>query len=65
MVSGKSDLIEIEAFVRIVTDRAYGIEDPHGLDGKGELIWVPKSQCELTEDGLVMPEWLAIEKGLV
>lgn len=27
--------------------------------------WFPKSQCELCEDIVLVPEWLAIEKGLV
>jgi len=32
-----------------------------------EEIWFPKSQCELDEDDkkVEVPEWLAIEKGLV
>lgn len=62
MVTGKSDLVEVGCFIRTVTDRAYGIED---ADDPSLLVWVPESQCEMTEDGLVTPEWLAIEKGLV
>lgn len=33
----------------------------------GDAVWLPKSQCELDEDELLVqvPEWLAIEKGLV
>lgn len=32
-----------------------------------DLVWLPKSQCEWDEgDGeMQLPEWLAIEKGLV
>lgn len=33
----------------------------------GDEVWLPKSQCELDEDDntVEVPEWLAIEKGLV
>lgn len=43
------------------TERAYAIEDDDGI------VWLPKSQVDLDEsDGtFTMPEWLAIEKGLV
>lgn len=27
--------------------------------------WFPKSQCELDDEFISVPEWLAIEKGLV
>jgi len=31
-----------------------------------EEVWLPKSQVEITESDIVeMPEWLAIEKGLI
>lgn len=32
-----------------------------------EKVWLPKSECELDEHDQVaqVPEWLAIEKGLV
>lgn len=62
MTEGKSDFIEVECYVRTATGRAYGVES---ADDPDRLIWVPKSQCEPTEDELVMPEWLVIEKGLV
>ena len=42
------------------TDGAYlfGIDD--------EETWIAKSQCEITETGVVeMEEWVAIDKGLV
>ena len=37
------------------------------LTADDEQVWLPKSQCELDEDGKVVkvPEWLAIKKGLV
>lgn len=42
------------------TDMAYllAIDD--------EEVWLPKSQCKMTETRVAeLPEWLAIEKGLV
>lgn len=31
-----------------------------------EKVWLPKSQCEISEDGIiVVPEWMAIEEELV
>jgi len=50
------------------TPAAYGVKE----HGEGPLIWLPKSQCDV-EDGaelgraamFLVPEWLAIEKGLV
>lgn len=33
----------------------------------GDEAWLPKSECQLDEDdnSVELPEWLAIEKGLV
>lgn len=68
-MTGRSDLIDLEVYVRRETDAAWGIADP---DKPGGIIWLPKSQCEI--DGgepptkaatLTAPEWLLIEKGLV
>lgn len=55
-------LVDLDVVVKIETALAYGIEDP---DGGNELIWMPKSQCELDGDTLTCPEWLAKEKGLI
>ncbi len=36
------------------------------LEYNGRKEWVPKSQCQIDEDGTVqMPEWLALEKGFI
>lgn len=38
------------------------------IDVEGdEHVWLPKSCCEMDEDRhtVVVPEWLAVEKGLV
>lgn len=71
---------DVEVEVRLVagteTAHAWGVTDGERHKAgpkKGELklYWLPKSKCTLTEpdrDGNVtatMPEWLAIEKGLV
>jgi hypothetical protein len=37
------------------------INDPKGTidaDAHGKDVWFPKSQCELHEDGLDVPQWL-------
>ena len=65
MPSGKSDLIDI-------TGELAGAETEKALlfnDG-ARSVWLPRSQIEISEadNGLVevtMPEWLALEKGLI
>lgn len=68
-MSGRSDLVDLEVYVRRETDAAWGIADP---DKPGNIIWLPKSQCEIEGNDtptkvatLTCPSWLAIEKGLV
>ena len=52
--------VEIEGEVVRETERAWLI------DVDGDEIWLPKSICTDNEDGtFTVPEWLAIEKGLV
>lgn len=57
----KSELVDLPAKVLIDGDKAYR------LDVGGDVpIWVPKSQCEVNDDGTVtMPRWLAKERGLI
>jgi predicted kinase len=55
-------LVDIED-IRVLheTEKAYRIDN-------GTIVfWIPKSQCELSDDRktLTLPEWLAIEKELV
>lgn len=59
--AGKSDLIDIACVVLMETAKAWRV------DAGGEApVWLPKSQCEVNGDGTVtMPEWLALEKGLI
>ncbi len=65
----RSNLIDLDVIVRRETDKAYGIASPDKAD---EIIWLPKSQCEIDGDDdpsrratLTCPEWLAKEKGLI
>lgn len=59
--SGRSDLVDIEGEVREPgTDLAIRF-----YDGQ-RTVWLPRSQIEIGDDGTVtMPEWLAMEKGLI
>lgn len=61
MTSGRSDLVEIDCACVGETDLAWRVDN-----GKTK-VWIPKSQCEADwARGVVeMPEWLAIERGLV
>ncbi len=62
----KSDLIDLTVIVKHRTDRAVLVDDG------GEVpIWVPLSQCEFSRNigrrthTLTLPEWLALEKGMI
>ena len=59
MSSGKSDLIEIACEVRRETDKAFLI-----FDGAKE-VWLPKALVEFGDCEATMPEWLALDKGLI
>ncbi len=53
-------LFDIDAELRHETELAFLI-----FDGEREF-WLPKSKVENNGDGsFTMPEWMAIEKGLV
>lgn len=58
-----SDMVDVY-FDEVITqtDLAWRI-----LTDDDEQVWLPKSECELDEDDCLaqVPEWLAIEKGLV
>ena len=57
----KSDLVDIAATLRHQTEKAFLLD--HGGD---EAVWVPISMVEDNKDGtFTMPEWLAMEKGLI
>jgi uncharacterized protein YpmB len=63
------ELVDIDTVkLQHETEKAYGLSqgevDPK--TNKEILIWVPKSQVQNNGDGtFTMPEWLAIDKGLV
>lgn len=56
-----NDTIDIAGALKGETERAYRF-----YDGK-ETVWLPKSQCQWDgeEKTMTMPEWLAMEKGLI
>ena len=66
-MSGKSDLIDLTMQLHAETGKAVLVSD----DGdKVRAIWLPLSQVEIERkaSGIVvvtMPEWLAIQRGLV
>lgn len=62
----KSDLIDIQMTIHHQTDRAILASD----DGDRErAVWLPLAQIEVAPGSrghdVTMPEWLAVEKGLV
>lgn len=67
----RSDLVDLTLFLHVETDKAWRVSD-NGSDTKA--VWLPKSQVEMEplpgskggrEAVFTIPEWLAIEKGLV
>lgn len=58
----KSDLIDVAVQIHAETAKAWLVSDTgEKIDAK----WVPKSQAELADGVLTLPEWLAKEKGLI
>ena len=63
----KSDLIDVTVQLHHETDKAILVSD----DGdRGNAVWLPLSQCEIQKQrgGVVivtLPEWLALDKGLI
>jgi len=65
----KSDLVELKLVIQHETNmavKAYSLDDPE------TKVWLPKSRIEIEgavvlnrESTVTLPEWLAIEKGLV
>jgi hypothetical protein len=57
----RSDLVDISGEIVGETELAWRFFD-------GTItVWLPKSQCEWDENNgeMTMPEWLALEKGLI
>lgn len=58
-------LVDIACVLKHETAAAYLVDD-----GINEALWLPKSQVELWEDArqgtmVTLPEWLALEKGMI
>jgi len=58
----RSDLVDVPGRVRSETERAYLFHSENGMQ-----VWLPKSQVEWDRDDqtMAMPEWLALDKGLI
>ena len=54
-------LTDVAGEVRAETEKAYQFYDG------SVTVWLPKSQCEwdARDKTMTLPEWLAVEKGLV
>lgn len=66
-----TEQVELELFLVAETEKAFGIRQDE-TDTTSELIWLPKSQVDSEENPqlneitwFLVPEWLAVEKGLV
>lgn len=63
----KSNVIDIDVAVEVRTGKAVLV---HGGD-KSKAVWLPLSQIEIEPTGVsgietvTLPEWLALEKGLI
>lgn len=67
---GDGKTVDIPCELIFETDRAWKCTVlPPGKNAKEREEWFPKSQCELKSKGmddyLIVPEWLALEKGLI
>ena len=72
----KTKLVDLELKLneRLTSEKAYAVEDGTEITtGTGakrmKIYWLPKSQVEIHREGsktiFTIPEWLAIDKGLV
>lgn len=53
-------IIEVDG--EVLVDRPLAVL----VECNGRKEWVPKSQCQVDDDGCIqMPEWLALEKGFI
>lgn len=58
----KADIVDVAIQVHAETAKAWLVSD----DGdKKRAVWVPKSQAELADGVLTLPEWLAKEKKFI
>ena len=65
----KSSLIDIACIIKHnhPSKQAIAISDGTMENGEEKWFWLPRSQIEIYEEEgiVVMPEWLALEKGLI
>jgi len=60
MMTKNHDIISVQCMVKHETEKAVLVENIKGKD-----VWIPKSQCEVEDAGLQIPEWLALDKDLI
>ncbi|KKL88995.1 hypothetical protein LCGC14_1919110 [marine sediment metagenome] len=53
--------------VNIEIDKIHETSDAYLLSDGDNEFWVPKNLCEYDEDikWITMPEWMALEKGMI
>jgi hypothetical protein len=57
--SGRSDIVDIACEIRAETECAVQVSD-------GTIkVWLPKSLVEIEDGAVAIPEWLALERGLI
>jgi hypothetical protein len=61
LASMRDAVVDIEVEVLFETDKAWRVRDKDTLNE----VWIPKSQGEIEDGLLTIPEWLAIEKELI
>ena len=65
----KSDVVDVEMYLIAQTERAILVNEDENNSGQG--VWLPKSKVEFddvtpgTVTTVTLPEWLALEKGLI
>lgn len=55
----RSNLVDIDGEIRARTEKAIQFYDGN------QTVWLPLSQIEIDGSTVTMPEWLALEKGLI
>lgn len=71
-MAGNADPVDVDVHLHFVTQKAYLVS----LDNKDDSgIWVPRSHCDIRKTypnklfnnlhTLTLPEWLALDKGLI
>jgi hypothetical protein len=64
----RTEQVEVSCIIIHETEKAWLVETGDlDQDNNPLRVWLPKSQCEESEDGgaMLVPRWLAEEKGIV